>query len=143
MLLVLTSGFCWGVFLDGSLMFSIAWLVLLTEMLSVMLLKMLDCLLAKTLNGVLPRLLGEMLRSVLVPGMYPEMFPEICLEMNFPVLSLGMLLEMVVKMLGCLLLVDEVLAGLSDLPVCMFMNLELYSPWVLGEKSSDGAPTLR
>ena len=137
MLLVLTSGFCWGVFLEGSLMFSIAWLVLLTEMLSVMLLKMLDCLLAKTLNGVLPRLLGEMLRSVLVPGMYPEMFPEICLEMNFPVLSLGMLLEMVVKML----LVDEVLAGLSDLPVCMFMNLELYSPWVLGEKSSDGAPT--
>ena len=81
-----------------------------------MLLKMFDCLLAKILNGALPKLLWEMLRSVLVPGMYPEMFPDTCFEMNLPLIgslgmSLDMFAEMVVKMLGCLL--AEALAGLS------------------------------
>ena len=109
-------------------------------MFSVMLLKMFDCLLAKILNGAVPKLLCEMLRSVLVPGMYPEMFPEeTCFEMNFPVVtSLGMFFEMfpdemfaeemVLKMFGCLMV--ELLAVLSGLllPICMFMNLELYSP---------------
>ena len=110
-------------------------------MFSVMLLKMFDCLLAKILKGALPKLLCEMLRSVLVPGMYPEMFPEgTCFEMNFPVVtSLGMFFEMfpdemfaademVLKMFGCLMV--ESLTALSGLlfPICMFMNLELYSP---------------
>ena len=102
-------------------------------MFSVMLLKMFDCLLAKILNGALPKLLCEMLRSVLVPGMYPEMFPAaMCFEMNFPLTGfLGMIFEvfaeMVLKMLGCLVVV-EALTGLSGRPICMFMNLELYSP---------------
>ena len=112
---------------------------MLNEMFSVMLLKMFDCLLAKILNGTVPKLLCEMLRSVLVPGMYPEMFPEMCFEMNFPVVtSLGMIFEMfademfaeemVLKMFGCLLIKSlAVLSGLL-LPICMFMNLELYSP---------------
>ena len=110
---------------------------MLTEMFSVMLLKMFDCLLAKILNGAVPKLLCEMLRSVFVPGMYPEMFPaETCFEMNFPLTgSLGMFFEMfpdevVLKMFGCLLV--KSLAALSVLlAICMFMNLELYSPWVL------------
>ena len=113
-------------------------------MFSVMLLKMFDCLLAKILNGAVPKLLCEMLRSVLVPGMYPEMFPDMCFEMNFPVVtSLGMFFEMfpdemfademfaeemVLKMFGCLLIKSlTALSGLL-LPICMFMNLELYSP---------------
>ena len=108
---------------------------MLNEMFSVMLLKMFDCLLAKILNGSVPKLLCEMLRSVLVPGMYPEMFPEMCFEMNFPVVtSLGMIFEMfaeemVLKMFGCLMVCWSltVLSGLL-LPICMFMNLELYSP---------------
>ena len=106
---------------------------MLTEMFSVMLLKMFDCLLAKILNGALPKLLCEMLRSVFVPGMYPEMFPEMCFEMNFPLTgSLGMFFEvfpdeMVLRMFGCLLV--KSLVDLSVLlAICMFMNLELYSP---------------
>ena len=114
-------------------------------MFSVMLLKMFDCLLAKILNGAVPKLLCEMLRSVFVPGMYPEMFPEMCFEvpemfpaetcfeMNFPLTgSLGMFFEvfpdeMVLRMFGCLLV--KSLVDLSVLlAICMFMNLELYSP---------------